>query len=776
MIWVFIFLAGGILFGRFFAAYNLLPLFLVFACVSAGGIFFIYRRKIAFVLPVFAVLGVMLIGNTLIPTNYILEQAAQRQGFVRIEGVVQDISLTRAGRYRISVRTMAFSQAPEHLMHQATLNIQAHLPEGVGAALGQRVVLTGYITTLDTARNPGGFDEFQFLRSRGIEYRMFVEAAQTYEISMTPAMHIRNFGLSLSAVFGNVLPNHQAGIMSAMVVGDRSGLDGDVRSLYSSVGMFHILVVSGLHVNILSLLFGKGLEKLGIKSLKKRGLATIAFIILFTVLTGAGVATVRAAIMGIILILTSLAGFEGDTPTSLAIAAIALLLHQPLFLFDLGFIYSFTMVLTLVALTPPIEKCLSKIKSKPIRKFAAFNIAATAVYTLINAHFFYEFSPYALVANLLIMPTVAITLGFGLLTAFAGLFSTFLAQIFAFPLWVLLSLYQLIMEAILHLPHAVLLTGRPSPVTLITLTTAIIAFMLIVNKGKQMAKRLATMSVAVLSVLSVSSVVGALSPQINITFLDVGQGKSTVISRNGQAVVIDGGGIFGREAGENTGTLTLIPYLNFRGVSTATAIVTHNGRDHKLGIIEATEAGRIHHIIMATANSEPGRPLYDRLLQAAHANGAPITYVSAGDMLDFHGKHLYIIFPYAQQLFGGGNNSSIVIMAVYGEHSILLTADIEAEAEAYLVVNRNLSAQILQVAHHGSRTSTTEGFLQAVSPQAAIISAGRNNMYGHPHTGVTSRLNYQGVPYFNTATHGAILIRTNGSRMTVNTMLNPREN
>lgn len=764
------------MFGRFFADLGILPLFVVFAVLLSGGMFWVYRRKIAFALPAFALLGFMLIGNTLSPTSYTMEQTAAREGFVRIEGVVQDVSTTLAGRYRVSVQTDWFSAAPAHEVHYAAVGVQAVLPEGAQAVLGQRVVLTGYLSTLDTARNPGGFNEWQFLRSRGIEYRLFVEDAATYEVSMTLAMHIRNFGLRLSAVFHEVLPENQAGIMSAMVVGDRSGLDRGVRDLYSSVGMFHILVVSGLHVNILSLIFGKGLEKVGVKSRAKRGLATIGFIVAFAILTGAGVATIRAAIMGILLILTSIAGFENDTPTSLSIAAIALLIHQPLFLFDLGFIYSFTMVLALVVLTPPMEKLLYVIKNKQVRRFIAFNAAATTVYTLINSHFFFEFSPYSLLANLLIMPTVAVTMGFGLLTAIVGLFSTFLAQIFAFPIWILLSLYQALMEALLHLPFAVVLTGRPHPITLTALTAALMAFTHIANKGKNIAKRITAVSAMVFLVMFTVFAAQSLSPQINVTFLDVGQGKSTVISRNGQGIIIDGGGVFGREAGNNVGTFTLIPYLNYRGVNRATAIVTHNSRDHIMGVIEATQAGRVDHIIMATANSEPGRPLYDLLLYQANATGTRITYVSAGDKIDFHGMSLYIIFPYSQRMFAHENNASIVIRAVYGNHTIILPADIEREAEAHLAANRNLSAQVLQIAHQGSRTSTTEEFLMNVNPQIAIISAGRNNMYGHPHREVTNRLDQHNIPYFSTATHGAILIRTNGTRMTVNTMLTPYHN
>ncbi|MDR2168492.1 MAG: DNA internalization-related competence protein ComEC/Rec2 [Clostridiales bacterium] len=770
LVWVFIFLAGGIFFGRNFGADSLVA-FCAAACVLALIHFRIYKRKIAIILPIFAVLGAVLVSDAISPQSAQLEEVALREGFVRVEGTVEDISLTRAGRQRVRIRAVAVSIAPAHEIVRETMGIMAYLPEGEQAALGQRVVISGYLNVLDGARNPGGFNQFQFLRSRGIEYRLFAESLELHEIIMTPGLHIRSSGLRLSQVFYEVLPERFAGILSAMIVGDRSGLDADTRELYSSVGMFHILIVSGLHVNIMALAFGRALEFLGVKSHKNRGLATIGFIVGFAILTGAGVATMRAAIMGITLILTGMAGFENDTPTSLSLAAVGLLLHQPLFLFDIGFIYSFTMILAFVTITPAVLRLMKPWGMKyRFKQYLAFNIVAAATYSLINSFFFFEFSPYALLANLLIMPSVFITLVLGLLTAIIGLLSATAAQIFAFPAWILLSLYEFVMEMIRLLPFSIVLTGRPQLLTMAIFIAALIAFALIVNRGKNLAKRLGILSIALFASLVALNIFPA--RYTNISFLDVGQGKSAVISRDNNALVIDGGGVFGREIGENVGVFTLMPYLNYRGILQATAIVTHNSRDHIVGIIEATEAGRIGHIIMARANSEPGRVLYDRLILAAQAANTPITYVATGDTIEFGDMRLDILFPYAERIFRGENNNSMAIRAVYGDISILFTADIEAEAEQYLVAaGHKLSAQVLQVAHQGSRTSTTEEFLRAVNPQTAIISAGRNNIYGHPHPSVTNRLNTHGVEYLTTAERGAVLLRTNGRRITIDTML-----
>ena len=770
MLWVFIFLAGGILVGRNFGLGGWLVALGIAAVVLAGLCYAIYRRKIAVILPLFALLGAISAYNVINPTDAVLEEVALREGFVRVEGIVQDISLTRTGRQRVSIDTNFFIIGASPERHYSSLRIQAFLPDGEETVLGQRVLVSGYLQTLEGVRNPGGFNEFQFLRSRGIEYRLFAESVEMYDINMTIGMHIRSFGLRLSDVFHQVLPPDMAGIMSAMIVGDRSGLDNDIRDLYSSVGMFHILVVSGLHVNILALFFGAALKFLGVKSNKARGLATIGFIVVFAIMTGAGVATVRASIMGIAFILTKLFGFQNDSTTSLSIAAVALLLFQPLFLFDIGFIYSFTTVAALIYLSPAIKKILPKYVAN---NFVSSTFAATVVYMIINSLMSFEFSLYSPLVNLLLLPTVSIVVILGFLTALVGLVSTTFASIFAMPVWVLLSFYERVMEAVSHAPFSTVLTGRPSTVTLITLSMSIIAFIIIINGNK---KRVAKSLLVVVSVafvtLAAQFAVNTLNPHINTTFLYVGQGDSAVISRGSNAIIIDGGGAFGRELGENTGILTLIPYLSYRGVPQATAIITHNHSDHAIGIVEAIMAGRIEHLILAQANSEPENYAYNLAIGTAQEMGISVTYVSSGDVIEFFDMRLYILSPHYESNFRSENDNSLVIRAVHGDFSMLFTGDIESTAENYLVQSgTNINTDILQVAHHGSRSSTTEAFLQTSSPQFAIISAGRNSMFGHPHAEVTNRLDAHGVNWMNTATHGAITVRTNGRSMTINTML-----
>ena len=787
MLWIVSFLISGILLARHLGgAVHVVPLAALFVLASAAGAiyFFMYGRRIALILPVFAVVGAIFYVNAVTPRDLVLEEVAQRHGFVRVEGTVEDVSITRTGRQRASVRAVAFRAGPEVYVHHTNVGVMVYLPENAAAALGQRVVVSGYLLPLDGPRNPGGFNEFQFFRSRGIDYKMFAEGLSVHEIILTPQMHVRNFGVGLAAVFDQTLPEAFAGIMKAMIVGDRTGLDNDVRDAYRAVGMFHILVVSGLHVAVLTAFIERTLKFFGM-GLKSRSLLTILFILLFAILTGAGVATMRAAIMGIAFIAAGLFGYENDTPTTMAIAAAALLLHQPLFLFDAGFIYSFGVVAALVFATSPTQRALDMLSAryvglKPVfgnwyvHKYLAGTLAANIAYIPINSFIFYEFSPLSPLVNFLLMPSVFFVIVLGFLMAIAGVMGAaglFIAGLLAFPVWLLLAVYDFVIDLSLRLPFAVVITGRPGLGVMALTAAAIAAFVYIINAGKNIAKRLRRLCAVTALGLCVPLAANMLSPYINTTFLYVGQGEAAVISRGGNAIVIDGGGVFGRDAGENMGAFVLVPYLNYRGINRATAIVTHNHRDHSKGIVEAIMAGRIEHLILARANSQPGYYMYDELKRVAQAVGLPVTYVSAGDVIEFFDVRLYVKYPYDEQIFSGTNDSSLVLRMVHGVNSILFTGDIETAAEGYLTARGgNLTADILQVAHHGSRTSTTQDFLEAVNPRAAVISAGRNNMFNHPHPSVTRRLYDHGVEYFVTADRGAVLVRTNGRNMEISTM------
>ncbi|MCL2415891.1 MAG: MBL fold metallo-hydrolase, partial [Defluviitaleaceae bacterium] len=323
----------------------------------------------------------------------------------------------------------------------------------------------------------------------------------------------------------------------------------------------------------------------------------------------------------------------------------------------------------------------------------------------------------------------------------------------------------------LRLPYSVILTGRPQPLQMIFMIFAIIGICCILNR-ENFKRDLRIFGIFLAVGFAANFAVATVENQyVNITFLDIGQGDSAVIRRGRQAVIIDGGGAFGRAIGENVGIFTLVPYLNYRGIVRVPAIVSHNDSDHAIGIIEAINAGRISELFIAYAAIDEEDSIYRELISAAEQSGISVRHLSAGDLLEVFGVSFSVLHPKADTHFRG-NDASLIIRTVYGNTSVLFTGDIESAGERALLENfsGNLEVDILKIAHHGSRTSTTSEFLERANPSLAIISAGRDNMYGHPHPSVLERLRDGGISYLVTADVGAVLMRTDGQEISIRVM------
>ncbi|MCL2170772.1 MAG: DNA internalization-related competence protein ComEC/Rec2 [Defluviitaleaceae bacterium] len=771
----------GIIGGFYFAGGAIIPIILGLAAIGmAVGFYAAFRRRVAFVLPVFVILGFLMVGRSLAPTDYRLDYVAARGGFVRIDGVVEDIGLTRRGNQRVTLLARSFAIGPGGEIVESPVRVRVFLPEwAADVDLGRRIVVSGLLMPPDPPLNPGGFDELRHMRARGIEYKLFAETLRIYGSYPRLSLQIRQFGLNLADIFDKTLSETHAGIMRAMIVGDRSGLDREVVSIFRSVGIYHILVVSGLHLNILSKAFEKLLQKIGIGQ-RPAGLATIGFIAGYTVLTGAGIATLRAAIMGIVLIIARLARRDYSTIAALALAAVILLAIQPLFLFEIGFIYSFGMVAALSLGHAPMERVLARLRPRIPRarlffdnwytkKYLPYAMAAMLAHIPINSFFFYTIAPFAWISNFLLVPSVAIVLILGFLMAIFGLFGTIIPGILALPIGLMLDIYEFVSRGIAAMPFTLLLTGRPRIPVMAVFIAAPLLFIYHMRKtGTVFIMRKArNFGICAVLVLIITNI---WNTNLYLTFLYVGQGDGAVIHRRGNAVIIDGGGVFGREIGENTGVFTLLPYLDYRGIRRASAIVTHNHSDHAIGVIEAMLAGRVSHLFLSAAEYNPGDVIFDLLIYAALYSRTPVTFLQTGDFISKMNMRLYVIYPPAD-IAWHGNNASLVLRLVYGQNTVLFTGDIEAEAEAMILQSgADIGVCVLSVAHHGSRTSSAPAFLAAASPDLAVISAGRRNMFNHPHPSTMRNLRDFGIPYAITAERGAVLLRLNGRYIQKRTM------
>lgn len=260
-----------------------------------------------------------------------------------------------------------------------------------------------------------------------------------------------------------------------------------------------------------------------------------------------------------------------------------------------------------------------------------------------------------------------------------------------------------------------------------------------------------------------------------MTFLDVGQGDSAVIEApSGRVVVIDGGGIPGRDPrdGGDPGSRVVVPFLRSRGISSIDLLIaTHPDDDHVQGLLAVTERLVVRAVLDSGLPSPPGSPLA-QLRALWKAQGVRVHTAQRGQRFELgEGVRLEILHPASPFLTGtrsDDNNNAIVARLVYGKARVLFMADAEAEAEESLLnAGLELAADILKVGHHGARTSSSARFLQRVAPQGAIVSCGRQNRFGHPHPETLRRLKEQGVTLFRTDQQGALALESQGDAFTV---------
>ncbi|HYA98159.1 MAG TPA: DNA internalization-related competence protein ComEC/Rec2, partial [Methylomirabilota bacterium] len=380
-------------------------------------------------------------------------------------------------------------------------------------------------------------------------------------------------------------------------------------------------------------------------------------------------------------------------------------------------------------------------------------------------------------ANLFAVPLTGILVPLGFVTLGAGAILAPAGRFLAHPLAWLTALLLRVVGWLARLPRLSYRIPTP-PVAVVLLFLSLLIVMAVMTRLRM--RRTYFAAIALLAcglVVAVFPFKPRISPgTLELTALDVGQGDSLlVISARGTSMLIDAGGSFtgwgggAQRRGPDPGEEAVSPYLWSRGFKKIDILVlTHAHHDHLGGMFAILENFRVGRLWIGREVSSPAQAALEKLAREKHI---PIEHEQRGARMDWDNTRLEVLWPEVSPddpAAPSKNDDSLVLRMTYGERTFLLAGDAEKQAEREMVsesTEKSLRADVLKIGHHGSRNSTTPGFLARVSPGLAVISAGAENSFGHPHAELLERLQGAGVRVLRTDREGAIHILTDGKRI-----------
>ncbi len=541
-------------------------------------------------------------------------------------------------------------------------------------------------------------------------------------------------------------------LVASITTGQMTNMSEELREAFNVTGLAHILSISGTHFGLFSVflfaIFGFFIQRLPYRVLQRLSLylspsqaaaiLCLPFMLAYLGLSGGSIPAVRSFIMITLFLFGLVIGRKGFWFVSLLCAAFLLVVWDPGVFFSLSFQLSFLAVLFIGFSiqekgdeTPSGKKAVRHIRNAFFMTIAA--LLGTAPLVAYAFHYFSVISP---LSNLVIAPLI----GFLLipLSVISSFFYLITGSFMFMP--VISAIADMSIAAVTffsRIPFADVKAPAFPPV-LILIYYACFSFYFLLGKKRYL---LIIPFLPFVIFLSLSLIE---KNSISVTFLDVGQGDAAVIALpDGKTMVIDAGRT-GREVSS---------FLKYRGEETVDVLVlSHNHPDHSGGAEHLTRKYDVKELWSS-----------DRLLLPAAFNRIKQRVLSRGDIIEGRGYTIYILHPYAEFYTARGNvydaeNNDSLVLKIAGEHtSFLFSGDIQDEAEEDILhIGTWLQSEVIKVPHHGGKTSAYGPFFEAVSPEIAVISAGRENPFGHPHQQTFDVL--RDVRVFTTPERGAVRI------------------
>ncbi len=825
----------------------------------------------------------------IIPINYVSNGMAKMQGdHVSVTGRVsaKEVKKDYLGEtipviYLTPVGEDAPKDATSSMQVQCYLENRDNVP-----AIGEYVLLRGKVKIFEPPTNPGEFDSCLYYSTMKISYRLTgAEVLRKGGRANAYRELLFRIKMYLESSLDNVLDDKDSAVMKAMLLGDKAFLDQETKDMYRMSGIMHILAVSGLHVSVIGMGLYKLLMWLSMQVLtlipvnvsgRKRylggrdvsllmfrllpALLSILFMHSYGVMCGMSTSSFRAICMFAMRLLAPLLGRTYDVLSALALSEILLLIDQPLYLYNSGFLFSFGAVLGIAVIRPKLSELLRPEDNNSMKFIrekgqgpgkaaeAALDAAKVTFDSLITgvsiaistlpvyAMFYYTYPVHSLLLNLLVIPMMTVLMFAGIICMLLGTVSAMAGMMPGYFVHLILYMYKLISSSSKAAGMFTWYMGHSDKWQVGLYVAMVTVFVMFPRVADHLlkscgAEHLSESSTArssdkrklpqnrdrssdkaqnfvtylycslcmnktalrffrgALLILAMFALTFHMSPDLEINMIDVGQGDGIVVSSGGRHMLIDGGST----SKKNVGRYQIIPFLKYKGIGRLdTVVVTHEDEDHISGILEIfddMEKGgiKVRKLMMPEIAESSMGENYRLLVSRAKELDVPVLFINSGESFDLGKAHFTCLNPSAGMMTEGANEYSTVLFMEYdnkgkvidqgtsdrGCFTALFTGDVEGQGQDYLKEQLSRmkasasSISLLKVAHHGSKYTTDEEFLELIRPDMAVISCGRDNVYGHPHEDVLDRLDHVSATVLRTDIGGCTSVAFDNGSLSV---------
>lgn len=647
--------------------------------------------------------------------------------------------------------------------------------------VGDVVNISGTLQLPKSADNPGQLNMREYYNSLGYFYYFKNPKVQLIKQSSWYMRALLTFKDRLKRVYIKCCDIEDAGIMEAVFLGDKSDMDEELKEMFTAGGIGHILAISGLHISVMGMGLFKFLRKIGGGYPVSAALSFI-FVVLYGILTGNSVSATRAIIMFSCAVLSKAVGRVYDVLSAMALAGVVILIGNPYMLTNAGFWLSFMAIVGVSVVRLGFNWGIDRAKDHFVREnqtgpkrviISAGNAFLSSLSinlaTLpITLWFYYEVPVYSVLLNLFVIPLMGVVMASTILTGVCGMINLVLGRFMAGITHYIIVLFSAGCNFTAALPRSSLVAGRPKLWQVFIYYLGLIIFVKWDNLHIYSNRHLKRLIKYALLIASLIMLIIRFRPSLEITFLSIGQGDAVCVLAGNRCAFIDGGS----SSKDNAYEQIVEPFLKYKGINKIDYLfITHGDKDHFSAWSEAVStenAGRVYipsitYLIINNTDIVAEDCTYDDLYKSTidgMVDRGTCVYEDRYTNIYRLGDYSFeSVNPHSRAItLEGENDNSIVLLLTGQDFNALFCGDISSEQERRLKTLPKID--ILKVAHHGSKYSSSDAFLWNISPEYSVISCGKNNMYGHPHEETILRLMEVNSTILRTDEQGAVTFTT----------------